>query len=127
MDLRRFPLEILERIFLHLDTQALAALALADSHLANIVYSSHFLDDYCRTSLSCSWVTAADVCNACISVPYEFWFWAHTTIKVCVYILYVFILFCFPCFFFKYIFGRERERINIESIYETVNNKDITL
>ena len=82
MDIRRFPLEILERILLHLDTQALAAIALADSYLANIVYSSQFLDQYCRTSLSCSWVTAADVCNACISVPYEFWFWAHTTIKV---------------------------------------------
>ncbi|RUS84873.1 hypothetical protein EGW08_007342 [Elysia chlorotica] len=81
MDIRRFPLEILERILIHLDTQALASIALADSYLANIVYSSHFLDEYCRTSLSCSWVTAADVCNACISVPYEFWFWAHTTIK----------------------------------------------
>lgn len=82
MDIRLFPLEILERIFLHLDTQALAAISLADPSLDNIVYSSHFLDYYCRKSFSCSWVTAADVCNACISVPYTFWFWTHTTIKV---------------------------------------------
>ncbi|GFO41047.1 hypothetical protein PoB_006755200 [Plakobranchus ocellatus] len=81
MDIRCFPIEILEKIFLHLDTQALAASALSDSYFADIIYSSHFLDEYCRTSLSCTWVTAADVCNACISVPYEFWFWVHTTIK----------------------------------------------
>ncbi|KAH9487520.1 hypothetical protein Btru_055438 [Bulinus truncatus] len=82
MEILRLPPEIIEKIFLHLDTQALASCALADSRLADIIYSSHFLDEYCRTSLSCSWITAADVYNASIAVPYEFWFWVYTAMKL---------------------------------------------
>ncbi|KAI8793647.1 hypothetical protein BgiBS90_006636 [Biomphalaria glabrata] len=82
MEILRLPPEIIENIFLHLDTQTLASCALADSHLADIVYSSHFLDEYCRTSLNCSWITSADIYNAPIAVPYEFWFWLYTTMKL---------------------------------------------
>ncbi|KAK0058242.1 hypothetical protein Bpfe_012243 [Biomphalaria pfeifferi] len=82
METLRLPPEIIENIFLHLDTQTLASCALADSHLADIVYSSHFLDEYCRTSLYCSWITYADIYNAPIAVPYEFWFWLYTTMKL---------------------------------------------
>lgn len=82
MEILNLPPEVIERIFVHLDTQALTACALADSHLANIIYSSHFLDLYCRKSLCCNWITVADVCKATIAVPYEFWFWVYNTIKV---------------------------------------------
>ncbi|BFZ02122.1 hypothetical protein BsWGS_05162 [Bradybaena similaris] len=82
MEILKLPPEIIENIFLHLDTQALCCCALANSHLANIVYSTHFLDLYCRATLSSSWVTAADVCNMALAVPFEFWFWVYTTVKL---------------------------------------------
>ena len=82
MDLISLPPEIIELILLGLDIQDLAACALVDDHLEKIVYSRHFLDEYCRHTFGCSWLTIEDVCNMYIPEPNEFWTWVYNTVKV---------------------------------------------
>ncbi|XP_005089726.1 uncharacterized protein LOC101862986 [Aplysia californica] len=81
MDFVSLPPEIIEKIFLQLDTQALAACALVDECLAKLIYGRHFLDEYCRKTFCCSWLTAQDVHDVDIAVPFEFWFWVYETVK----------------------------------------------
>lgn len=81
MDLTVLPPEILEIILLKLDTQSLASCALVDECLEKIIYSHRFLDEYCRVTFNCSWLTAQDVNEWNISLPYEFWYWTYETVK----------------------------------------------
>lgn len=82
MDIFQLPLEIVERILLCLDVQDLAACSVADLQFAEIIYSNHFLDDYCRSCFDCALLNISDITSADVSEIFEFWHLVYVTMKV---------------------------------------------